>query len=96
MLRDTNAFDLSATPLPFRTAHVGQQVAPAPVVSHSSHSSQSSQSSQSEARADARLIEQEITRLTWAVLDGGATLSDRQRLAELVNAQHSQRRRFDR
>lgn len=86
MLRDTNAFDLSATPIPFRTAHVGQQDSPAPVVSQS----------QSETRADARLIEQEITRLTWAVLDGGATLADRQRLAELVNAQHSQRRRFDR
>jgi hypothetical protein len=84
MLRDTNAFDLSATPIPFRTAHVRQEASPAPVVS------------QSEDRADARLIEQEITRLTWAVLDGGATLADRQRLAELVNAQHSQRRRFDR
>ena len=84
MLRDTNAFDLSATPTPFRAAHVGRQDLPAPVVS------------QSEARADARLIEQEITRLTWAVLDGGATLTDRQKLAELVNAQHSQRRRFDR
>ncbi len=84
MLRDTNAFDLSATPIPFRAAHVGRQDLPTPVVS------------QSEARADARLIEQEITRLTWAVLDGGATLADRQKLAELVNAQHSQRRRFDR
>jgi hypothetical protein len=90
MLRDTNAFDLSATPIPFRTAHVGQQVSPAQVVS------QAEARSQTEARADARLIEQEITRLTWAVLDGGATLADRQRLAELVNAQHSQRRRFDR
>jgi hypothetical protein len=90
MLRDTNAFDLSATPIPFRTAQVGQQVSPAPVVS------QAEGRSQTETRADARLIEQEITRLTWAVLDGGATLADRQRLAELVNAQHSQRRRFDR
>ena len=80
MLRDTNAFDLSATPLPFRAEAVGQQASPAPVVSPS----------------EARLIEQEITRLTWAVLDGGATLADRQKLAELVNAQHSQRRRFDR
>lgn len=84
MLRDTNAFDLSATPLPFRTAHVGQQVASAPVAASTAPPS------------DARLIEQEITRLTWVVLDGGATLADRQRLAELVNAQHSQRRRFDR
>jgi hypothetical protein len=80
MLRDTSAYDLSATPLPFRAAHANQQVASAPVAPPS----------------DARLIEQEITRLTWAVLDGGATLSDRQRLAELVNAQHAQRRRVDR
>lgn len=80
MLRDTNAYDLSATPIPFRAAHVDQQVAVAPVAPPS----------------DARLIEQEIARLTWIVLDGGATLSDRQRLAELVNAQHAQRRRVDR
>lgn len=79
MLRDTNAYDLSATPIPFRAAHVDQQVA----VSVAPPS-------------DARLIEQEIARLTWVVLDGGATLADRQRLAELVNAQHSQRHRFDR
>jgi hypothetical protein len=37
--------------------------------------------------------EQEITRLTWAVLDRSASLADRQRLAELVDAQHSMRRR---
>ena len=80
MLRDTNAFDLSATPLPFRAEVVGQQTPPAAVAPPS----------------EARLIEQEITRLTWAVLDGGATLAERQKLAELVNSQHSQRRRFDR
>ncbi|MBL9163587.1 MAG: hypothetical protein JNL18_12710 [Planctomycetaceae bacterium] len=80
MLRDTNAFDLSAAPVLFGTAQPSHQGSPAPVV----------------APADARLIEQEIARLTWAVLDGGATLTDRQRLAELVNAQHQQRRRFDR
>ena len=40
--------------------------------------------------------EQEITRLTWSVLDGSASLADRQRLAALVNAQHAVRRRFDR
>ncbi|BBO32649.1 hypothetical protein [Lacipirellula parvula] len=80
MLRDTSAYDLSATPIPFRAATVDQQVAPVAVAPPS----------------DARLIEQEIARLTWIVLDGGATLSDRQRLAELVNAQHAQRRRFDR
>lgn len=37
--------------------------------------------------------EQEIARLTWAVLDRSASLADRQRLAELVDAQHSMRRR---
>ncbi|MCC6492215.1 MAG: hypothetical protein IT424_04260 [Pirellulales bacterium] len=40
--------------------------------------------------------EQEINRLTWAVLDGQASLNDRQRLAELVNQQHALRRRTDR
>jgi hypothetical protein len=40
--------------------------------------------------------EQEINRLTWSVLDGSATLADRQRLAELVRVQHAVRRRFDR
>lgn len=43
----------------------------------------------------AETAEQEIMRLTWSVLDGSATLNDRQRLAELVNAQHSRRHRFD-
>jgi hypothetical protein len=37
--------------------------------------------------------EREIARLTWAVLDGSASLADRQRLGELVNAQHAARRR---
>ena len=40
--------------------------------------------------------EQEIARLTWSVLDGSASLGDRQRLAVLVNAQHAVRRRIDR
>lgn len=35
--------------------------------------------------------EAEITRLTWAVLDGKATIAERTRLAELVNAQHQTR-----
>ncbi|HEX6962621.1 MAG TPA: hypothetical protein VF175_12185 [Lacipirellula sp.] len=54
------------------------------------------------ARAEAAVpvvretAEQEITRLTWNVLDGSASLSDRQRLAELVKAQHAVRRRIDR
>jgi hypothetical protein len=46
--------------------------------------------------ADHHSAEQEITRLTWSVLDGSASLNDRQRLAELVNAQHAVRRRIDR
>lgn len=37
--------------------------------------------------------EQEIARLTWAVLDGKASASDRMRLAELVSAQHDRRHR---
>jgi hypothetical protein len=44
---------------------------------------------------DPETAEQEIARLTWTVLDGSASLTDRQRLAELVNAQHSRRRRVD-
>ncbi len=35
--------------------------------------------------------EHEIARLTWSVLGGSASLFDRQRLAELVNAQHARR-----
>jgi hypothetical protein len=48
------------------------------------------------APAEVETVEQEITRLTWAVLDGSASLHDRQRLAELVNAQHARRHRIDR
>jgi hypothetical protein len=44
---------------------------------------------------DGENAEQEITRLTWTVLDGSASLTDRQRLAELVNAQHARRVRID-
>lgn len=33
----------------------------------------------------------EIAKLTWAVLDGKATMEERTRLAELVNAQHQTR-----
>jgi hypothetical protein len=47
------------------------------------------------APLDPETAEQEIARLTWTVLDGSASLTDRQRLAELVNAQHSRRRRVD-
>jgi len=36
--------------------------------------------------------EAEISRLTWAVLDGKATSAQRIRLAELVSAKHDQRR----
>jgi len=47
------------------------------------------------APLDAETAEQEIARLTWTVLDGSASLTDRQRLAELVNAQHARRHRVD-
>jgi len=35
--------------------------------------------------------EAEISRLTWAVIDGKASHEERSRLAELVSAQHEQR-----
>ena len=47
------------------------------------------------AQLDPETAEQEIARLTWTVLDGSASLTDRQRLAELVNAQHARRHRID-
>jgi hypothetical protein len=37
-------------------------------------------------------VETEISRLTWAVIDGIATPEDRERLAVLVNLQHEFRR----
>lgn len=37
-------------------------------------------------------VETEISRLTWAVIDGIATIEDRERLAELVSIQHEFRR----
>ena len=37
-------------------------------------------------------VEAEISRLTWAVIDGIATPDDRDRLAELVSLQHEYRR----
>jgi hypothetical protein len=37
-------------------------------------------------------VEAEISRLTWAVIDGIATPADRDRLAELVSLQHEFRR----
>ncbi len=37
-------------------------------------------------------IEAEISRLTWAVIDGIATPADRERLSELVSEQHEFRR----
>ena len=37
-------------------------------------------------------VEAEISRLTWAVIDGIATPEDRERLAELVSFQHEFRR----
>jgi hypothetical protein len=41
----------------------------------------------------AELVEREINRLTWSVLDGRASANDRHRLAELVKVQHSLRPR---
>jgi hypothetical protein len=38
-------------------------------------------------------IEREINDLTWSVLDGSASPGDRERLAQLVKAQHAARRR---
>jgi hypothetical protein len=91
MLRDTDAFDLSATPMSFRPGGAPEQHVRVAVVPPAGDDTVV------ETRAaEARQIEQEIARLTWTVLDGGATLADRQRLAELVKAQHAQRRRFDR
>ena len=37
--------------------------------------------------------ESEISRLTWAVLDGSASVEERGRLADLVGDQHKRRRR---
>jgi hypothetical protein len=37
-------------------------------------------------------VEAEISRLTWAVIDGIASPHDRNRLAELVSLQHEYRR----
>jgi hypothetical protein len=39
------------------------------------------------------LAEDEISRLTWAVLDGRATSEQRLRLAALVSTQHERRHR---
>jgi hypothetical protein len=41
----------------------------------------------------AESTEHEINRLTWSVLDGSASPSDRTRLAELVRSQHARRPR---
>jgi hypothetical protein len=38
-------------------------------------------------------MESEISRLTWAVLDGSASEQQRDRLADLVGEQHQRRRR---
>lgn len=47
-------------------------------------------SSETVARGATKEREAEISRLTWAVLDGKATNAERMRLAELVSAQHRQ------
>lgn len=38
-------------------------------------------------------VENEISRLTWAVLDGRATSEEKLRLAALVSSQHERRHR---
>jgi hypothetical protein len=45
------------------------------------------------APASPESAESEISRLTWAVLDGRATSEQRLRLAALVSAQHERRHR---
>lgn len=45
------------------------------------------------ASPSAEAIEREINRLTWSVLDGSASPSDRSRLADLVRSQHAVRPR---
>jgi len=51
-------------------------------------SGQETAASDEKARNDQ---EAEISRLTWAVIDGKATVEERRRLAELVACQHEQR-----
>jgi hypothetical protein len=80
MIREAQPFEIGNLRAPF---------APGPVTT--THSAD-----ETPLPADHRSAEQEITRLTWSVLDGSASLNDRQRLAELVNAQHAVRRRIDR
>ncbi|HYO26543.1 MAG TPA: hypothetical protein VEQ85_16500 [Lacipirellulaceae bacterium] len=43
------------------------------------------------AAGSAEAVEFEINRLTWSVLDGSASPSDRTRLADLVRSQHASR-----
>ena len=50
------------------------------------------ESEETVARGDRTRREEEISRLTWLVLDGNASVMQRQRLAELVSAQHENRR----
>lgn len=46
------------------------------------------------ASTSAETVELEINRLTWSVLDGSASLGDRNRLADLVRLQHAHRPRL--
>ena len=48
---------------------------------------------QSSERGATESVENEISRLTWSVLDGRATPAEKNRLAELVSAQHQRRHR---
>ncbi|MBA3482720.1 MAG: hypothetical protein H0T51_12975 [Pirellulales bacterium] len=79
MLRETEPFALGTSPTPFRPGPMDLARAMTPA----------------DATLDLETAEQEIARLTWTVLDGSASLTDRQRLAALVNAQHIRRLRID-
>jgi len=79
MLRDTEPFALGTLHTHFRLGPMSPALAAMPAA----------------APLDPETAEQEIARLTWTVLDGSASLTDRQRLAELVNAQHARRHRID-
>ena len=79
MLRETEPFALGTLHTQFRPGPMPPARAAVPAA----------------APLDPETAEQEIARLTWTVLDGSASLTDRQRLAELVNAQHARRRRID-
>jgi hypothetical protein len=80
MIRETDSFAIGTLSSPFSTRAQAPVLTPTVVPTP----------------LDVETAEQEIARLTWAVLDDSASLKDRQRLAELVEAQHARRHRIDR